>query len=96
MKKINGKVAYFNTGRGFGFLESRNAAGEINRFYLHVSKVVRVLPEEGISVGCLAQWEVDPTFDDKPVKPNVLPAALQVTIAWPVQSQTSAPVGGVK
>lgn len=93
--KIHGKVAYFNAARGFGFLESRNAAGEISRYYVHISKVARVLPEEGISVGCLAQWEVDPTFDPNlPVKPNTLPAALQVTIAWPAQQ--SSPAGGVK
>jgi cold shock CspA family protein len=90
--KILGKVVFWNAARGFGFLESRNTAdGSITRYFLHASKIVRCLPEEGVSVNCLAQFETDPSFNpSQPVRPNDLPHALQVRISWPAQQSASA------
>ena len=89
MERIRGKIVYWNPqGRGFGIIETVHPDHSIPRSFLHVSKILRVFPEEGISVGCRVFFELDPSFNpNRPVRPNDLPHALRVDVLWPAAPQ---------
>jgi len=77
-----GKVDWYSAKRGFGILSSLAADGALDKFYCHVSKIVR--SPEVIEQGQRATFEVS----DSPIRrAGDLPMALNVVIEAPQKTE---------
>ena len=70
-----GKVEWYSEKRGFGILSSVAADGALDKFYCHVSKIVRspLRIEQG-------QWATFKVSELPKRRPEDLPMALNVTV----------------
>ena len=73
----NGKVDWFSELKGFGILSRVTPDGVLEKFYVHITKIVR--SPQRIKPGHLAQFEVNPAQP----RPGFLPMVQNVTITEP-------------
>jgi cold shock CspA family protein len=73
MMKV-GRVEWYSEKRGFGILSSRANDGALDKFYVHVTKIIK--SPEKIEFGQCAEFEVGAS----PRRPGDLPMAVNVTI----------------
>jgi cold shock CspA family protein len=69
-----GRVEWYSEKRGFGILSSRAKDGALDKFYVHVTKIIK--SPEKIEFGQSAEFEVGAS----PRRPGDLPMAVNVTI----------------
>jgi cold shock CspA family protein len=84
MNMRTGKVEWYSDKRGFGILSSPTADGALDKFYCHVSKIVR--SPEKIEQGQRATFEV---LESPLRRVGDLPMAVNVTITEPHKVEPS-------
>jgi hypothetical protein len=84
MKRI-GKLTWWNHTRGFGICESKNADYSLQRFYVHVAKITRCVPDTP-KINCWLRFDVSPEL---PKRSQDVPAALNVEV-FETQEQLNA------
>jgi cold shock CspA family protein len=83
-----GKVEWYSTTRGFGILSAVAADGALDKFYVHVTKIIK--SPETIKQGQLAEFEINPI---PPRRPADLPMAVNVTITEATQANDALKAG---
>jgi cold shock CspA family protein len=83
-----GKVEWYSATRGFGILSAVAADGALDKFYVHVTKIVK--SPETIQQGQLAEFEINPI---PPRRPGDLPMAVNVKITETIQSNDALKAG---
>lgn len=86
---MQGKVEWYSVTRGFGILSTVAADGALDKFYFHVTKILK--SPEKIKQGQRAEFDINPI----PPRPGNLPMAMNIIIMEP---SVAAPqtVGGAK
>jgi len=74
-----GKIEWYTETRGFGIVSSLASDGVLDKFYVHITKIVK--SPEKIKQGQRVEFEVNPI----PPRPGHLPAAVNVTITETAQ-----------
>jgi cold shock CspA family protein len=69
-----GRVEWYSENRGFGILSSPAADGALDKFYVHVTKIIK--SPDKIEFGQRAEFEIGAS----PRRPGDLPMAVNVTI----------------
>jgi cold shock CspA family protein len=70
--KINGAIVIWYGQRGYGFVLKQNEDGTAERFYLHISKILKDQPRP--KLGASVQFRVNPILE------GPCPAALDVEV----------------
>jgi cold shock CspA family protein len=71
---MQGKVEWYSATRGFGILSVVAADGALDKFYFHVTKIIK--SPEKIEQGHTAEFDVNPTTP----RPGHLPRAMNIVI----------------
>jgi len=71
----SGKIEWYSEKRGFGIISSFASDGALDKFFIHVTKIVK--SPQKIQQGQQVEFDIDP---NPPHRAGYLPAAINVTV----------------